>query len=104
MAARIKTLLGLTAVGLCASVLAPAAAQAQSGSFAFCNVSSDHEYVEFPYHDGDASYDVAPGKCYLDQLSGQDNDLAVAHREVNGQWPAVGTKYFSDYDNVVWYI
>lgn len=98
MAARIKALLGLTAAGLCASVLVPAAAQAQaqSATFRFCNLSSAPEYVAFPYHGWFASTVQNPGQCWTHSLTGQANDEAVGYRLINGAWPAVATKYFGD--------
>lgn len=96
MAVRIKALLGLTAAGLCASVLVPAAAQAQTATFTFCNLSSAPEYVAFPYRGWYASTIQNPGHCWQHTLAGQANDEAVGYRLINGAWPAVATKYFSD--------
>jgi hypothetical protein len=96
MGVRIKSLLGLTAAGLFASVLIPTAAHADSVTFIFCNASSSDEYVSFPYHGGFSSYVESPGNCWRGVLSGVDNDEAVGYRLVNGQWLAVVTKYFSD--------
>ncbi|MGI5224413.1 hypothetical protein [Actinoallomurus iriomotensis] len=95
-----KAMLGLTAAGIFASVLVPSAAHADGVNFRFCNVSGNidphDEYVAFPYRGWFASYVEAPGGCWSANLSGVANDEAVGYRNVNGQWLAVATKYFSD--------
>lgn len=100
MGARTKALLGLTAAGILASTLVPSAAQAAGANFRFCNVSGNidphDEYVSFPYRGGFSSYTVSPGGCWSAVLSGVASDEAVGYRNVNGQWLAVATKYFSD--------
>lgn len=100
MGARIKTLLSLTAAGIFASALVPAAAHADGVNFRFCNVSGNinphDEYVSFPYRGGFSSYIEPPGGCWSAVLSGVASDEAVGYRNINGQWLAVATKYFSD--------
>jgi hypothetical protein len=101
MGARVKALLGLTAVGIFASALVPSAAYADGVNFRFCNVSGNipyphDEYVAFPYRGGYTSTIQPPGGCWSTVLSGVANDEAVGYRNVNGQWLAVATKYFSD--------
>ena len=105
MAARTKALLGLTAVGLCASALLPAAAQAQArgASFTFCNRSKAPEYVAFPYRGGFSSYVEQPDHCWHATLRGRAHDEAVGYRRVNGHWLAVATKYFRDSGTVRFY-
>jgi hypothetical protein len=97
---RSKALLGLTAAGIFASVLVPSAAHAAGTDFRFCNVSGNidphDEYVAFPNRGWFASTVVGPGGCWSTVLSGLDNDQVVGYRNINGQWPAVATKYFSD--------
>jgi hypothetical protein len=105
MGARMKTLIGLTAAGLCASALMPAVAQARPATmnFGFYNGSSAPEYVAFPYRGWWSSTIVNPGQTWQANLSGLDNDEAVGYRQVNGQWLAVATKYFSDNGaNIMW--
>jgi hypothetical protein len=97
---RIKALLGLTTAGLIASALVPTAAYADSVTFRFCNISSSDEQVGFPYHSWIYTPVRSPGTCWTQVLSGVANDEAVGFRNVNGQWPAVVTKYFSDSPNV----
>ena len=95
--ARKKALLGLTAAGIFAATLVPTAAQAQAGAtFTFCNVSSAPEYVSFPQRGWWSSYVENPGQCWRAVLSGIDQEEVVGYREVNGQWPAVYTRWFSD--------
>ncbi|WP_433174848.1 hypothetical protein [Actinoallomurus sp. CA-150999] len=105
MGFRIKALLGLTAAGIAASSLAPTAAQA-SGYFAFCNVSSTNEYFQIsPYGNSRGLYSslVSPGTCYLTSFSpGTAYRQAVAYREVNGQYPAVATRWFYENESVTW--
>jgi hypothetical protein len=96
MGFRIKALLGLTAAGIAASTLMPAAAQADTANFTFCNVSSAPEYVAFPYRGWSSSYVENPGQCWHAKLSGLSSDEAVGYRLVNGYWLAVYTRYFSD--------
>jgi hypothetical protein len=104
MGARMKTLIGLTAAGLCASTLMPAVAQAQPAgiNFGFYNSSSAPEYVAFPYRGWFASTVVNPGGTWRVGLTGLANDEAVGYRLVNGQWLAVATKYFSDDGYITW--
>jgi hypothetical protein len=105
MGARTKALLGITAAGVFASALLPATAHADGVAFRFCNVSGNinpsDEYVAFPYRGWFSSYVVSPGNCWSAVLSGQPNDEAVGYRNVNGQWLAVATRYFSDSDGSV---
>jgi hypothetical protein len=100
MRARIKTLLGLSVAALFASVLVSPAAHADSVTFIFCNTSGNinphDEYVAFPYHGWWASTVQRPGGCWSAVLSGVASDEAVGYRNINGQWLAVATKYFSD--------
>ncbi|MDN3355622.1 hypothetical protein [Actinomadura sp. DC4] len=69
-------------------------------SFRFCNVSGNinpsDEYVAFPYRGWFSSYVTPPGACWSATLGGVASDEAVGYRQVNGQWLAVATKYFSD--------
>lgn len=101
MAARMKTLLGLTTAGLAASAFLSPAAHADGVNFRFCNVQGNipnpvAEYVAFPYRGWFASAIQQSGQCWSARLSGVANDEAVGYRQVNGQWLAVATKYFSD--------
>ena len=98
MGKRRRALLGLTAAGLFASALVPTAAQARAGTqFTFCNISGSNEYVAFPQRGWIASTVVSPGGCWGPvTLSGYDNEEVVGYRQVNGQWPAVYERWFSD--------
>ncbi|WP_329247721.1 hypothetical protein OG417_54030 [Actinoallomurus sp. NBC_01490] len=100
MSARIKAALGLTAAGIFASVLVPSAAHAAGVNFRFCNVSGNinphDEYVSFPYRGWFSSTIQPPGGCWSANLTGVASDEAVGYRNINGQWLAVATKYFSD--------
>ncbi|MCO5995956.1 hypothetical protein [Actinoallomurus rhizosphaericola] len=74
-------------------------------TFAFCNTQGNipnpvTEYVAFPYHDYPATSEVkSSGQCWFHPVTGVANDEAVGYRQVNGQWLAVATNYFSDTDN-----
>ncbi|GAA4522312.1 hypothetical protein GCM10023191_101520 [Actinoallomurus oryzae] len=105
MGSKTKALLGLTAVGVAASVLVPTAANAASGSFRFCNVSSAGEYVDVPprgTHAGITTRIISPGACTTFSLGGNAYMEAIAYRRVNGVYPAVATKWFYTSRNYVW--
>ncbi|MCO5993312.1 hypothetical protein [Actinoallomurus rhizosphaericola] len=102
MSLRTKALLGLTAAAVGASALVPAAAQAATGRFTFCNISSARETVQFPQRGWLSSTIVDPGACWSYSFSGIDYEEAVATREVNGAWPAVDTTWFHDSEFITW--
>jgi hypothetical protein len=105
MGSRMKAVLGLTAAGVAASMLIPAAAQA-SATVTFCNGSGAYEYFDVPpvgNLQGYRSVNLSPGRCVSASFNGPSR-LAVAYRQVNGQWQAVATHTVSGSESFTWVV
>ena len=106
MPSRSKIVIGLAAAAVSLSALVPAAQAAAApkptGHLKFCNVSHAYEYIEFPARHTTTVAFPPGGPCHTVDLYGGGQEQIVAHRHVNGLWPAVATRWISDNGNTTW--